>query len=270
MSDFLELSNGKTCYEVMGNSSNPVVVLVHGLSSPMCIWDKNVEELAKYFCVVRYDLYGRGYSARPDVRYDLELFLNQLDELIQTLSISKPIHLVGLSMGGAIVTGYTVRFPEKVNKIVLIAPAGIMKRAMMMKLMGTPFVGKLIYEVFGRKALIRGVLETIGDSEEDKLRMKQVYEEQMKISGYREAILSTLKYGPICDMENYYIQLGKQDREGCLIWGEKDNVVPISCSQKILEWVPWFNFYPIPDGTHAVNFQKAKEVNFILCSFLTK
>lgn len=267
---YVELSRGKTCFEKVGDISRPVVVLVHGLSSPMCIWDKNICELANYCYVIRYDLYGRGNSARPMVCYDSDLFITQLYELIQKLSLSLPVSLVGLSMGGAIVSDFTVRYPEIVDKVVLIAPAGLLRRTWGMRLMGIPVFGKILYEVFGKKALIKGVLETIGDSMEDKIYMQKVYEEQMQIPGYREAILSTLRYGPICDMERVYIQLGTQKREGCLIWGEKDNVVPFYLSKQIMEWVPWLDLHAIKDGTHAVNYQKADIVNSILCSFFNR
>ncbi|HOQ32078.1 MAG TPA: alpha/beta hydrolase [Candidatus Hydrogenedens sp.] len=267
---YVELNKGKTCFEKVGDSSKPIVVFVHGLSSPMCIWNKNIYELSNDCCAIRYDLYGRGNSARPIVSYDADLFVNQLYELIQTLALSLPVSLVGLSMGGAIVSDFAVRYPEMVDKMVLIAPAGLLKRTWGMKLMGMPFVGTILYEVFGKKALIKGVLETIGDSMEDKIYMQKVYEEQMRIPGYREAILSTLKQGPICDMEDVYIQLGKQKREGCLIWGEKDNVVPFCLSKQIIEWVPWLTLHAVKDGTHAVNYQKANIVNAILCSFFNR
>ncbi len=104
---------------------------------------------------------------------------------------------------------------------------------------------------------------------EDKVRMRRVYEEQMKIPGYRESIISTLKYGPICGMEDTYIKLGKQQREGCLIWGEKDDVVPMEISKKVLEYVPWLNLHVIKEGSHTVNYQKAEIVNSILCSFFS-
>lgn len=267
---YVELSKGKTCFEKVGDSSKPVIVLVHGLSTPMCIWDKNICELSNYCCVIRYDLYGRGNSARPMVRYNSDLFVNQLYELIQALALSLPVSLVGLSMGGAIVSDFSVRYPEMVDKVVLIAPAGLLKRTWGMMLMGIPVVGTILYEVFGKKALIKGILETIGDSVEDKIYMQKVYEEQMRIHGYREALLSTLRYGPLCDMEDVYIQLGKQKREGCLIWGEKDNVVPFYLNKQIMEWVPWLALHAVKDGTHAVNYQKSDIVNPILCSFFNR
>ncbi len=268
--EYVELSKGTTCYERRERVSSPFVVLVHGLSTPMCIWDKNVDELSKFFSLIRYDLYGRGYSSRPNVRYDTDLFVAQLYELIQVLSLPLPVNLVGLSMGGAIVADFTVRYPEMVNKLAFIAPAGFLKRTVLMKLMGMSVIGKCIYESFGKKTLIKGVLETIGDSIEDRMQMKQVYEEQMQIPGYREAILSTLRYGPICGMEDVYVRLGRQKREGCLIWGEKDDVVPFYWSKKVIEWVPWLILHSIKEGTHAVNYQKADMVNSILHTFFKR
>ncbi|HOV32589.1 MAG TPA: alpha/beta hydrolase [Candidatus Hydrogenedens sp.] len=266
---FVKLSNGDTCYQTVGKESNPVVVLLHGSSSPMCSWDKNIYELSNNgFCVVRYDLYGRGYSARPHTHYNSDLFVNQLNELLDKLALPLPIHLVGVSLGGAIVADFTVRYPEKVNKIVLIAPAGLLNRTLSMRVMGIPLLGKMIYKLYVEKNLIDNILKTWEVSDEDRDRLRQIHEEQIKIPGYREAILSTIKYGPLYDLENVYIKLGKQKREGCLIWGKKDNVVPFSLIEKLMTLVPWLKLYTIEDGTHAVNYQKADIVNTILCSFL--
>lgn len=267
--EYIELSKGVTCFEKVGDSNKPPVVLVHGLSTPMCIWDKNVDALSEYCYVIRYDLYGRGFSARPPLVYNADLFITQLYELIEKLSLKLPVNLIGLSMGGAIVSDFSVRYPNMVDKIVLIAPAGLLKRTMSVKLMSAQLIGKWIYEFLGKKALVKGVLETIGDSIEDKMYMKEIYDQQMKIPGYRESLLSTIRYGPLYDMENVYQQLGQQQRKGCLIWGDKDNVVPLSVIEKVLQLVPWFTFHKIKDGSHAVNYQKPDIVNPILCSFFT-
>lgn len=266
---FIRLSKGDTCYQIVGERTNPIVVLVHGSSSPMCSWDRNIYDLSKNgLCVVRYDLYGRGYSARPCVRYNSDLFVNQLSELLDKLALPLPVHLVGVSLGGAIVADFTACYPEKVNKIVLIAPAGLFYRTLGIRVMGIPILGKRIYKLYMEKNLIDNILKTWEVSDEDRDRLRQIHEEQMSIPGYREAILSTIKYGPLYDLENVYRELGKQKREGILIWGKKDNVVPFSVIERLMSLVPWLKLYTIEDGTHAVNYQKADIVNSILCSFL--
>ena len=68
---FVELSDGWTHYDVAGPESGQVVILVHGFSVPYYIWDTTFEALvAAGFRVIRFDLFGRGYSDRPATVYE--------------------------------------------------------------------------------------------------------------------------------------------------------------------------------------------------------
>ena len=67
--NFIQLSDGVVHYELAGPEDAPVVVLVHGFSVPFFIWDPTFEGLSEAgFRVLRYDLYGRGFSDRPHGR----------------------------------------------------------------------------------------------------------------------------------------------------------------------------------------------------------
>lgn len=116
---FVRLSQGYVHYGLEGPETGETVVLVHGFSTPMFIWERTVPDLARAgFRVLSYDLYGRGYTDRPDVAYDEDLFAGQLMELLNALDIREPVNLVGLSMGGAIATIFTTRHPEKVTALI--------------------------------------------------------------------------------------------------------------------------------------------------------
>jgi len=59
------------------------VVLVHGFSVASYCWERTVPALVEAgFRVLTFDLYGRGYSDRPDGPYNLDLFVRQIDELL--------------------------------------------------------------------------------------------------------------------------------------------------------------------------------------------
>ena len=111
---FIELSDGITHYELSGLADGPVVILVHGFSVPYYIWDTTFAELTGAgFRVLRYDLYGRGFSDRPRIDYDGALFERQIVELIESLELEEPLDIVGLSMGGAVVVRLpTSRWPR--------------------------------------------------------------------------------------------------------------------------------------------------------------
>ncbi len=113
---FISLPDGVTHYALDGPQDGPLVVLVDGFSIPMFSWERNVPALtAAGFRVLTFDLYGRGYSDRPDGPYNLDLFVRQIDELLTALKIDRPVDLVGLSMGGYITAGFANRYPDRVR-----------------------------------------------------------------------------------------------------------------------------------------------------------
>lgn len=60
LTEFAKLSDGTVAYELTGPESGELVVLVHGVSGPMMVWDKTVPALnAAGFRTLRFDLYGR-------------------------------------------------------------------------------------------------------------------------------------------------------------------------------------------------------------------
>ncbi len=68
---FVELSRGMVHYELAGPDDAHMVVLVHGFSVPYYVWDPTFDALVgAEFRVLRFDLYGRGYSDRPNLEYN--------------------------------------------------------------------------------------------------------------------------------------------------------------------------------------------------------
>ena len=107
---FITLSAGVTYYELAGQLDWSLVVLIHGLSVPSYIWEPTFKALARAgFCVLRFDLFGRGYSDRPKAAYTLTFFVNQLCELLETLNLRQSLSVVGLSMGGPVAADFALR-----------------------------------------------------------------------------------------------------------------------------------------------------------------
>src|SRR5512133_3196950 len=117
---FIQLSDGFTHYELSNPAAEHTVVLAHGFSAPYFIYNPTFEFLTQAgFRVLRYNLFGRGFSDRPDTHYSLDLFVRQLSDLLAALRCTRPVSLVGLSTGGPITATFTARFPERVDKLVL-------------------------------------------------------------------------------------------------------------------------------------------------------
>ena len=110
-------------YELGGPDDGEMVVLVYGFFVPAYIWDPTFESLTSDgYRVLRFDLYGRGHSDRPDAVYTIPFIADQLDQLTRALSVDTPFNLLGLSMGGPITAQFANQYPGKVKCLVLIDP----------------------------------------------------------------------------------------------------------------------------------------------------
>ncbi len=266
---FVTLTNGVVHYELKGPESGQTVVLVHGLTTPYFIWDKNVDELVRAgFRILRYDHYGRGFSDRPDVRYDRDLYDNLLLELLDSLNIKRPVHIVGLSMGGAIAVIFADRHPEMVSRVCLISPAGFQTRVpFVIKVALAPLIGDYLLAVLGDGIILSGtkrgfVKPEILTEYHEKFRV------QMRYRGFKRSVLSTMRYMHMDKLRENYERVGKQAKPVLLIWGRNDQVLPFSHSERVKETIPHVQFHAIDDGGHQSNYENPEIVNPILLNFL--
>lgn len=267
--EFIKLSQGVVHYEVSGSKTGQTVVLIHGLTTPYFIWDNNHDELVKAgFRVVRYDHYGRGFSDRPDVVYDINLYDQLLFELLRKLKVKMPVHLMGLSMGGAIAVTFADRHPEMVSKVGLIAPAGFpIKTPFTVKLIKVPLVGDYIMAIFGDAVLLSGIKRAFVEPE--KLpEFEEKFKIQMKYRGFKPALLSTMRNMNMHSLSETYNRVGKHKKPVLLIWGRKDHVLPFMNSERVKEVIPHLEFHAIQGAGHNLNYENPKIVNPLLIRFL--
>lgn len=113
---YAEVNGTKLYYELMGQGY--AVVLVHGGLVDRRLWDDQMMTFAKRYRVVRYDLRGFGKSASATQPFS---HIEDLSALLDFLKIQRAT-IVGLSLGGIIAADFTLEHPERVERLVLVAP----------------------------------------------------------------------------------------------------------------------------------------------------
>ncbi len=106
-----------TYYEEAG--SGEPLVLIRGLGSDLQAWALQVPALAKHFLVITYDNRGAGRSSSPDKPYSIEGMADDLAALLGELKVEKA-SILGYSMGGMIAQEFALKYPAKVDKLILL------------------------------------------------------------------------------------------------------------------------------------------------------
>ena len=268
---FIALADGVTHYELGGPENGKPVVLVHGFSTPYFIFDTTFEFLVNSgFRVLRYDLFGRGYSDRPRVDYNIHLFVRQLKDLLDALGL-KQINLVGLSMGGPITASFISEYPDYVSKYVLIDPAGAKRVSLpwILEALKMPIVGELALGLFGSASMVKGIASDMFDPEAVEHFQNQ-YKIQMQYKGFKRAILSTMRNGMLESFYETYARVGELQKPTLLFWGMNDKTVPFEYSKLIMQAMPHAEFHAIENCGHIPHYEKPEIVNPILLEFLSK
>lgn len=121
----IETDYGMTFVRISGPETAPPLVLVHGAGGNSLIWIPNIKELSEKFRTYAVDMLdGAGRSIPTKPTQTADHLTEWLDQLFTALQLDDHINLVGLSYGGWVTSQYALRFPRRLSRIVMLAPAG--------------------------------------------------------------------------------------------------------------------------------------------------
>ncbi|MFC5602347.1 2-succinyl-6-hydroxy-2,4-cyclohexadiene-1-carboxylate synthase [Sporosarcina koreensis] len=120
MSELIPVRGLSFYVEVEGEPQLPEVVFLHGFTGTSATWREVRDELQGKYRTIAIDLTGHGKTTVPDKpeRYSMEEQIEDLEALFEQLKLDS-FYLVGYSMGGRISLAYTVRYPKRVQALIL-------------------------------------------------------------------------------------------------------------------------------------------------------
>jgi pimeloyl-ACP methyl ester carboxylesterase len=120
----LDTPSGRTFVRASGSATDPALVLLPGARVSSLMWIDSIAALSAHHRTYALDIIGdagfslgRGEISRP------EDFVDWLDQVLTLLVPEGPVSLMGISLGGSIAAQYAVRFPGRLQSVVLLAPA---------------------------------------------------------------------------------------------------------------------------------------------------
>jgi pimeloyl-ACP methyl ester carboxylesterase len=237
--------------------SRPAVIMLHGFGASLHTWEPWAAALADRYRVIRYDLPGFGLSP-PDPRgdYSLGRDIAVLGALMDALGLARAT-LIGNSMGGKVAWHFAARYPDRVEKLVLISPDGFAQPGHTYG--EAPRVGAALglMRIFLPKPLLR---MNLAPAYADPSRLTDAlvtrYHDLMLAPGARAAMIGRLEQAVLEDPAGL---LPCITAPTLLVWGERDRLIPVSNSDDYLALMPGAELVRFPALGHLPHEEAPEE-----------
>src|SRR5436190_11222678 len=118
---FRTIHGYRRAFRVAG--SGPAILLIHGIGDNSTTWSTVQSKLAQRFTVIAPDLLGHGKSDKPRADYSVAAYANGMRDLLSVLDIDH-VTVVGHSLGGGVAMQFAYQFPQKTERLILVASGG--------------------------------------------------------------------------------------------------------------------------------------------------
>lgn len=264
--DLVDLGGFRLHVRDTGPKSAPTIILLHGFGSSLQTWDLWAGPLERTHRVVRIDLPGAGLSD-PDPTGDYTDARTHalILQLMNKLDIKQAI-FVGNSLGGRIAWTFTAKHPDRVSKLVLIAPDGFASPGFAYgQKAEVPALLSIMSYVLP-KALYRPNIEAAYAN--PKRLTDTVFDRYYDLTlapGSREALLARMQQTVLVDPRPI---LPKITQPVLLLWGKKDALIPVANAQDYLKALPDARLTTFDTLGHVPHEEDAKESIAPLLAFL--
>ena len=120
---YLTAGGYRTRYLHAGQHGQPPLILLHGTGGHAECYSRNLLAHGEHFDTYAIDLVGHGYSDKPSFAYEIDVYVEHVRAVIDTLGFNQ-IRLSGESLGGWVAARFALKYPERVTQIVLNTTGG--------------------------------------------------------------------------------------------------------------------------------------------------
>jgi 3-oxoadipate enol-lactonase len=261
----VERNGAEIYYEEQGQGEP--LLLIMGLAGHLMQWIFQVPVLAQRFRVITFDNRGAGRTKTPPGEFTIRQMADDAAALLDHLGIERA-HVVGWSMGGMIAQELTLNYPQKVNRLVLLASLGRLKP------WAVPF------QTFSQQARERD-LDRIGLA---LAVMPWLYTaafmtDEQKVAGalslvpmdpYPISAAGFAGQAAAIRGQDSLDRLGQITAPTLVLVGAEDILTPPYYSRELAERIPGARLQILERGGHGMSIEYPLETNQALLAFLTE
>jgi pimeloyl-ACP methyl ester carboxylesterase len=250
-------------YELSGKGKN--LVLIHGFTDNLNMWPNQVPEFSKHYQVLTYDVRGFGQTEKSSGPFSMDMFADDLHELLKALNLSSAC-VLGYSMGGRIALEFCMKYPQTATGLILAnsvvgapsSPEREQRTKMMIELIQS-----------GNNELIAEIMTVNSFSPGFKEKDRTVFNQYKAIklqndpSGYLPVMMAM---GAAAQVP---VDLDRLQCPVLMLAGTADNFMPLSVAEEMHKKLKEAVLKTFPTG-HIAAFEASREFNEAVQDFLNK
>ena len=234
----------RRAYRIAGEG--PALLLIHGIGDSSETWLPVMEQLAEHHTVIAPDLLGHGDSAKPRADYSVAAYANGMRDLLDVLGVDR-VTVVGHSLGGGVAAQFAYQFPERCERLVLVATGGVGPEVNPAFRLGSlPFAELALLplrlppvRLFGRVAVrtLQLVGADIGRDADELIRLIETLPDAEASGAFSRTLRSVVDWrGQVVTMRDRAYLSGQVPV--LLVWGSHDAVIPVAHAALAAEALP--------------------------------
>mgnify|MGYP001566704708 CR=1 FL=1 len=248
----------ETNYKVAGKGE--LILILHGWNGSSDSWIaiQKILAIAGYKVLVP-DLPGFGKTKTPQEIWGIDDYVDWVDNFIKTqVKDKEPFFLIGHSFGGRLSIRYTVKNPEKLKKLILIASAGIKPNPEIKTIMIS------LAARIGNAFFTPRIMRRLRDYAKNLFYIFLRHKDYVKAEGtMRNIIVRVINEDLSADLPNIKTKT-------FLIWGDADKLVPVKYSWIFKEKIENSELKILPKIGHSPHIEIPEKLAEIIFSFLRK
>lgn len=252
-SQFIDLPSGAHVhFRDQGVAGAPVLVLLHGSNASLHTWEPWVQILGQQYRVITVDLPSHGLTgAVPSNDYSQAGMANFVDEFTTALHVPR-FALGGNSMGGGVAARFTLMYPSRVSKLILVDASGIPSKmptdpGMGFRIARIPVIQNIMLYVSPRALFEDALRKAFYDKTKVTAEMVDRYWELNRRVGNRAATLKRFQTPPDTFLAEH---VGEIKTPTLIIWGDRDTLVPLDVGETYRDAIKGSQFLVYRDVGH--------------------
>lgn len=258
-SKFISLDGMEVHYRDEGPATDTIpLVLIHGTSSSLLTWDVCTSAWRKDHRIIRMDLPGfalTGPNSQND--YSTAAYVAFLKQFLEAKQVTQ-CYLAGNSLGGLIAFEFAAAYPDQVEKLVLIDPAGYpvhhAKGSLAFTLGKVPILKNILTVITPISVVRKSLEDAYGNKDLVTDSLVELYRDMACRQGNRDALLKRLAI----DFAGDTTRVSKLPMPTLVIWGSLDQLIPVDNAYKFQRDLP-HGTLAILNGVGHVPMEEAPE-----------